>query len=354
MQHGGASPLVVRFGRLGDMVLLQPMLRHLHRRFGRPCTLLARGEWSTSLYAGHADVAHVLNLSDSHRPLALSPRQWRIILALRRFRDAPVYVCEPEPRALAKARRMLSIAGVRRENCVCLIDTPTSAEEHWIDRLLRFGNCTPDAWRQSRYAPDDAISRAPALRIGDTDRADCAAWLRANGWGDAPLVLLQPANKRTMRWNGVRGSEDDKWWPVERWASLARSIRATMPDSGVLLCGAPREAPLLDMIRSATGDPRVRTVADALPLRRLMALQEIAHSMISVDTGPAHIAAALGCPLVVMFGKVSPAQWLPRSDSGSAVVAIGGPTRGGRIDVLGVEEVVSAWARLPPRSIAKK
>ncbi|HEV7489768.1 MAG TPA: lipopolysaccharide heptosyltransferase family protein, partial [Rhodanobacteraceae bacterium] len=77
-----ASPVVVRFGRLGDMVLLQPLLRHLHGRFGQPCTLVARGDWSTSLYAGHADVARVLNLQDSHRPFALSPRQWRVLFEL--------------------------------------------------------------------------------------------------------------------------------------------------------------------------------------------------------------------------------------------------------------------------------
>ena len=40
-----------------------------------------------------------------------------------------------------------------------------------------------------------------------------------------------------------------------------------------------------------------------LPLPRLLALQERAHSMISVNTGPAHSAAAMGCPLVVMFTR---------------------------------------------------
>jgi len=193
---------------------------------------------------------------------------------------------------------------------------------------------------------------APTLHVSESDRADCAAWLRENGWESARLVLLQPANRRTMRWNGLRGVEDDKWWPIERWASLARSIREAISDSRILLCGAPREAALLRMIRDATADARVHVVAEALPLRRLMALQEIAHSMISVDTGPAHMAAALGCPLVVMFGKVSSAQWVPRSSLGSDVIAIGGPVRGGRIDALSVNEVLAAWAMLAQRRMS--
>lgn len=347
----GVSPVVVRFGRLGDMVLLQPLLRHLHRRFGRPCTLLARGPWSTSLYADHADVAGVLNVHDSHRPFVLSPRQWRVISALRRMRHAPVYICEPEPRALAKARRLLNFAGIGREDCTYLCDMPASADEHWVERLLRFGDRAPEAWRDAVDATNVGKRVAPAMHVSDADRADCVAWLRANGWDSAPLVLLQPANKRTMRWNGLRGVGDDKWWPVERWVSLARSIREVISDSRILLCGAPREAALLRLIGDATADRRVHVIADALPLRRLMALQEIAHSMISVDTGPAHMAAALGCPLVVMFGKVSPAQWLPRGDRGSEVIAIGGPVRGGRIDALSVNEVLAAWAMLAPRAM---
>ena len=57
----------------------------------------------------------------------------------------------------------------------------------------------------------------------------------------------------------------------------------------------------------------VHNVADDLPLRRLIALLSMAHSCISVDTGPAHVAAALDCPLVVLFGKASPARFRPVS-----------------------------------------
>ncbi|HEV7490315.1 MAG TPA: glycosyltransferase family 9 protein, partial [Rhodanobacteraceae bacterium] len=245
-----------------------------------------------------------------------------------------------------KIRRLLTLAGVRRENCVHLGDTPAATDEHWIEQLLRFGGHTPDAWRDMVDAPAPASRSAPVLQVSDVDRADCAEWSHANGWNTAPLVLLQPANKRTIRWNGVRGLEDDKWWPIERWTAIARAIREAIPDSRILLCGTPREAAFLGTIRDETDDARVHVVAGALPLRRLMALQEIAHSMISVDTGPAHTAAALGCPLVVMFGKVSPRQWLPRGQDEGKVIAIGGPARGGRVDALSVDEVLAAWIGL--------
>ena len=97
------------------------------------------------------------------------------------------------------------------------------------------------------------------------------------------------------------------------------------------------------MVRVGTPDIEVA----ALPLGFLKALLETAHSMISVDTGPAHLAAALGCPLVVLFGGRSPRMWAPRSGRRSAVSVIGGLPGVERVDEIEVEQVAQAWCRLP-------
>jgi heptosyltransferase-2/heptosyltransferase-3 len=51
----------------------------------------------------------------------------------------------------------------------------------------------------------------------------------------------------------------------------------------------------------------------------------------------------MGLPLVVMYGAEAPSRWLPRSASGSAVMAVGGPPRATRVDQIGVEEVFNTW-----------
>jgi ADP-heptose:LPS heptosyltransferase len=93
----------------------------------------------------------------------------------------------------------------------------------------------------------------------------------------------------------------------------------------------------------------LRIDAAALPIGRLKALLEIAHSMVSVDTGPAHLAAAVGCPLVVLFGARPPLMWAPRSASGSAVVVVGG-LPGQRVDDIDTAQVMTAWRSLPARA----
>jgi heptosyltransferase-2/heptosyltransferase-3 len=150
-----------------------------------------------------------------------------------------------------------------------------------------------------------------------------------------------------MRGNKLRLSPlDDKAWPIERWAELLRSVHERMPDAAIVLCGAPRETLLLGWIHTAVNLPTAVFAAE-LPLGRLLALCARAHSMISVDTGPAHAAAALSLPLVVMFGGQPQAQWLPRSPSGSPVIGIGGPPESKRLDEIPMTTVFDKWLTLP-------
>lgn len=345
------NPIVIRFGRLGDMLLLAPLLDHLHRGYGEPCLLLGTGPCSAALFDAHPDVAQVLQVNARHRPLAFSPDRWRMLRALRRHRGAPVHVCETEPRALAKIRRMLALAGVRRDQCVFLTDTPAATGEHWIERLLRGCGQPPPGCADAWQTPAPIGISAPRLTLREVDRRDCDAWLRARGWRGEPLWLVQPFNKRSVRWNGPRdAADDDKAWPAQNWIAALHALRDEHPDARVVLCGARHEAALLDAIAHDAGVPGVDVAARELPLRRLMALAEIADGMLSVDTGPAHVAAAMGCPLVVLFGAQSPDAWCPRSPTGSAVIVLGGPPRHSRVSEISPREVIAALCGLPPRN----
>lgn len=345
-----ARPLVIRFGRLGDTVLLQPLLHQLQQRYGQPCDLLAVGAWPAELYAGQPEVGEVFALQAPRRPLLLSRERWRAIGWLRERREAPVYVCEPQPRALLRIQRMLRLAGMPAAHRTYLTDLPLREREHWVDHLLRFGDATPAAFRGRCDALAVDPGAAPQLRVDAAALADCERWLHARGLHGHPLVLLQPANKRSLRWNGVRAAaDDDKAWPLQHWAALAWTILETLPSARVLLCGSPREADYLEGIRAIAASEAVVSVADELPLGRLKALLDGAHSMVSVDTGPAHLAAALACPLVVMFGGASPAHWAPRAAPGGVATVLGGATRDARVDELTVEQVADAWRNLPSR-----
>ena len=361
------QPIVIWFGRVGDLILLSALLEVLHRRFGSPCHVIGAGSWPAQIYASHSDVARVSCL---HRYTAwvFDPAWWRTLRALRARRADPVYVCETDPRKLARIRRLLRFSGTGPARCVFLapesspaathrVDAQTGldtalphtskiAPTHWVDRLVSLGRLTPAAFNAADYPwPAPPPRCAPRLEVSAAARTECAAWLERQGWGERTLVLVQPGNRRTMRGRRLRVSAaDDKAWPLERWAALLHRIHARLPQAVIVLCGAPRESLLLEWIAAAAQLPAV--AAAELPLPRLLALCARAHSMISVDTGPAHAAAALGLPLVVLFGAHSQQQWLPRSPSGSQVSGVGGPPQSDRLDQISVEAVFAAWCAL--------
>lgn len=342
------SPVVARLGRLGDTVLLQPLLQKLSLRYGQPCHLLALGDGPPALFSAQPEVGGFIPLATQYGPLWMRPGRWRAVLALSRLRDCPFYIAEPAFRTRTKLRPMLKLAGIPLEHCQFIEDLPAREDEHWLDWLARFSDTTPAAFREHWELGAAGSCGAPELNATAAERADGERWLRARGLAQHPLVLLQPANKRTMRWNGVRAAADDvKSWPAERWAAVARAIRQRMPQARLLLCGSPAEAGYLRQLQAVVrvGTPDIEVAA--LPLGCLKALLETAHSMISVDTGPAHLAAALGCPLVVLFGGRSPRMWAPRSGRRSAVAVIGGLPGVQRVDEIEVGQVLEAWCRLP-------
>jgi heptosyltransferase-2/heptosyltransferase-3 len=370
MSTPAVEPIVIWFGRVGDMIMLSALLCILRRRYGAPCHVIGSGSWPAELYATNRDVARVTCLQ-RYTAFLFDPAWWRARRALRNSRGAPLYVCEYDPRKLTRIRRLLRAGRIDPAHCLFITGemsiapprrgdasaelggTPPqalrSAPPHWVDRLTTFGQLTPPVFSAADYPPVDTASPcAPHLEVSAAALADCDAWIAAQGWTGRPLVLVQPGNRRTMRGRKLRISEqDDKAWPIERWAALLRQINARMPQAVIVLCGAPRETLLLGWIAAAAQLPAV--VPAELPLTRLLALCARAHSMISVDTGPAHAAAALSLPLVVLFGANTPQEWLPRSPSGSAVVGIGGPPVSNRLDQIPLETVLAAWCALPGR-----
>lgn len=113
----------------------------------------------------------------------------------------------------------------------------------------------------------------------------------------------------------------EKTWPAERFIEVAEHLEARHGLEPVFLAGPEDDV---------TPFARFRTVAGA-PLRESKALLEGASVFIGNDSGPAHIAAAFGVPVVVMFGPSDPIVWAPWQTEGEVLTA-GGDMRGITVD----------------------
>jgi heptosyltransferase-2/heptosyltransferase-3 len=337
-------PVIIRLGALGDMILLGSLAHFLRARYGRPCVLIGTGPWTQAVMRGNSDIAQVISLA-RHWPPALDPAGWQVRALLRHSAPGPIYICEDHK--LGQVQRLLKLCSVDLTRCVFIDDEPAMPGEHYLEQLRRFGERTPEAvLRTAHTFPVPGEPLVPRLTVLTSERAECDAWIASRGWHGRPLILVQPGNRRTMcsrRERYRRLNRDDKAWPIERWSALLNLVHGRMPDAMIMLCGASPELAMLRRIEAAAAVRAV--VACELGLRQLFALCERAHSMISIDSGPAHAAAALEVPLVVMFGSASPVRWIARS-SGSPVIRVGGPPASVRVDEIPVTAVFDAWCAL--------
>jgi heptosyltransferase-2/heptosyltransferase-3 len=331
----------VRFAAFGDVVLLTTLIEVLHRRYGERVDLLGSGPWTPPLLASDPRVGELCMITSRKTPYPFRPSQWAAVRWLRRRGPGPVYLCDPEP----KAAWLLQHAGVPADHILRAHDFPAEPGTHWCEWWLATGQRTPPAW-EGRVAPlaGSSLDHVPRLHLAAAAREDARAWLAARGWADEPLVLVQAGNKRTLKRGRLAAIDDAKYWPPERWGAVARGVLERLPAARVLLCGVPAEEGVLEAIRVAAGHERVHNGAHELPVPRLLALLESAHSMVSVDTGPAHAAAALDCPLTVLFANQDPRMWLPRSRAGRVVPLGGARGAAGRLTDIEVPEVLAAWS----------
>ena len=159
---------------------------------------------------------------------------------------------------------------------------------HIYLQLARAVGCAP-------VEPD----RLGKLRVDDADRREVASLLAARGVRPHPYLVVNPNASDLMI---------ERRWPIERFAALISQL-ATQPNLPVLLIGSPSErayvARVVALIPGGESE-RVQNLAGALSLGALLALLERARCLITNDTGPMHMAWALGVPTVCLFGPVDP------------------------------------------------
>jgi ADP-heptose:LPS heptosyltransferase len=350
-QQNLKRPLALRCGAFGDMVLLTALIRVLHAEFGAPVDIVTSGPWSEPLLRGQPGVGEIFSLRSRKTPYWMSIDQQRVVRQLRARGAGPTWFCDGD----AAARPLLERAGIHSEYIVDVKDHPLLTGEHATQQWRRLAQIMPGTVTAAR-ADIDAILPGCYLEVTRVQRAQLTAWLTTRGLAEQPLILMQIGNKRTMRRGPRRLAVNNKYWPNERWAEVLRYLRQQHPRHALLLSGTGPEFQLNQELIGMAGVGGVHNVADDLPIPRLVSLLDRADGLVTVDSGPAHAAAAVGCPQVVLFGKALPSLYRPLGTAGADVQLLTG-FADGEPNMLGIEasSVIAAWSALklrgsqPPR-----
>jgi heptosyltransferase-3 len=155
-----------------------------------------------------------------------------------------------------------------------------------------------DALRRLGIQPG-ADERRLTLVPGEAAEKRVASLLGGLGLAEGGFIHIHPAS----RWFF-------KCWPVDRMAALIARLQAA--GQVVLLTAAPaaNELAMVAAIQSHLSQPAL-SLAGELSLKELAALSQRAKLFIGVDSAPMHIAAAVGTPVVALFGPSGDRQWGP-------------------------------------------
>lgn len=301
-----SSFLLVRLGALGDIVHAIPVAAALRRAFPS-----ARIDWLVS--ARHREILDLVPVID--RRIAVEDRQTPAAAGRARGLHLPAAV-----RALRSARYDIAfdLQGLIKS---AIIARTTGAERivGFSKKYLRepfasvFYTDTHDPGGEGIYATGETrhvveINLGVLQAIGlsaakpefpiDAVKSEIADRMRAAAGGR--YALLNPG----AAWPNKR-------WPPDRLASLAVALRERHQLISVVLWG-PGERELAQAVVAAARESAVMTPETTIA--DLVALSRGASVVVSGDTGPTHIASAVGAPIVGIYGPTRPERngpWLP-------------------------------------------
>lgn len=277
---------------LGDMVMATPAIRAIRRWAGPQARIV--GVLRPNL-TGVLDGTDWLDETWCYHPRGDDPR-WKTPNLVRRLAaekwDAAVLFPNSWRSALIawQARIPVRIGYGRHHRGRFLthaLDWKYSREEGWkvpmVQYYLRLAEtlgCPPES---------------PRLELQTTPQGEILA---ARVWQDLGL----PKDGRVVAMHVGSAGASVKVWPTEYFEELARLIVSRTDHSVMLLCG-PGERKIVRGICRSVRDPRVVSLADQpLHISLLKSCIRRCGVCVSTDSGPRHVAAALGVPVITLLG----------------------------------------------------
>ena len=293
---------------VGDAVMTIPALRQLRRLFPEAHITLATRAWAEGLFAA-ADFLDELQVHEGSglRSVVQQVRQWR----KSNFDLAVLLPNSLETALVASLARVPLRIGYATDGRQALLTHPLSLPE-WRDEkheVFYYLKIIAELEWLTRHEQTFLDTQPDgSLEVSNARKSVAREFLLAQGLtSGSKLVALCPGsiNSRAKR------------WPTERYAALADRLIDDL-EAQVLLVGSAAEAEVsLQVSRQMHNQPTILT--GQTDLAELVAVLSLVDLLVTNDTGPAHIASALGRPTLVIFGPTNPLTTRPFSPFGEIV-----------------------------------
>lgn len=271
--------LVVKPRAIGDVLLSTAVLPNLRREFKNSRIDFLVEDFASPVLEGNPYIDEVVTYrahSDPSLSIILSVRKRRYDLVIDLFANPRTAVIT----LLSGAKYRVGFPFKWRRFAYNIIVSPRGGEVHNVEFNL-------DALRRLGI---EVTSSAPVFTLDDTSREFAAGFLSDNGLQAGEFVSIN-----------IGGGWNIKRWPVEKFIELCGMIDARLHQRVAVLYGPSEEAEAARIARSSGA-----ILAPQTSLKEMAAILRTSSLLVTNDSGPMHIAAALGIPTLAIFGPTSP------------------------------------------------
>jgi 3-deoxy-D-manno-octulosonic-acid transferase/heptosyltransferase-1 len=290
--------LIVKLSAIGDVIHTLPSLNAIRRRFPDAHITWLVEEAASGIVTSHSAVDRVL-ISDRKRWLkGLLGLSWsrnfcdifRFLTALRDTRydvviDFQGLLKSAVMVGLARGRRKIGYDQTREYSYLVLNEKvpPFDMDKHAVFRYLHL----------AKEVNADTELIEFNVPCGPEHEQHIVSVLQQKGWVGEAIVAINPIAK----WK-------TKLWTAENFSRVADRLLSEL-GVFVVFTGAGKDQPEIQNIRSKMchGSADMSGLTD---LKQLAALYGMSHCVITTDTGPMHLAAAVGTPVIALFGPTAP------------------------------------------------
>ena len=288
---GRPRVLIVRAGAIGDTLMATPLVRAVRRTFPDCHLVFLCSATALDIVRHNPHVDQAIPVAYRHLPAWLSREKSRVHRTLRKLDLDWALVLESHPSFIdlarkGGARRIIAYSG--NENEEGFEPARFDPQKHSIENHLELAR--PLRLRRDglqmelNNQPETTKIVARRLEQAGVMSGDCLVGVHA-GWGGRTRT---PSQTRLRSW------PPDRFARVVRWLVEERRVR-------VVLTGSAADRRLTRYIAHTAG-VQCLDMAGQLSLAELAALIQRMNAYLTVDSGPAHMAAALGTSLVTLWG----------------------------------------------------
>jgi lipopolysaccharide heptosyltransferase II len=269
---------------LGDVLFSTPMFRAIKKAYPKSHVAVSTPSSLMPLLENNPHVDEILGLDEQPFMWGLLSHH-RFMMRLKRARyDAALLLHRSSTRAFMAYRagipERIGFDYKKRNWMLTRIVSPPDATQHRASQYLHLLTCLG-------IKPDGLY---PEMVLTEADHLAWRKLYRETPLFDgAPYIVFHPG-----------GNWDLKRWPLDGFKAVAEFLR--LRGIRVAVCGSESEEPLARALEDASISKHVISFCGKTTLRSLAAMIQESAAILSNDSGPIHIAASVGTPIIGIFG----------------------------------------------------